>query len=48
MSLHGPGGRLMLDLFHTLRELQAWGVHFVAQTGLHKDEQERQVAAPRL
>jgi len=24
----------MLDLFHTLQDLQAWGVSLVAQTGL--------------
>jgi putative DNA-invertase from lambdoid prophage Rac len=27
-------GRSMLDLFHTLQDLQAWGVSLVAQTGL--------------
>ena len=26
-------GRSMLDLFHTLQDLQAWGVSLVAQTG---------------
>jgi putative DNA-invertase from lambdoid prophage Rac len=26
-------GRSMLDLFHTLQDLQAWGVALVAQTG---------------
>jgi putative DNA-invertase from lambdoid prophage Rac len=30
-------GRSMLDLFHTLQDLQAWGVSFVAQTGLQFD-----------
>ena len=27
----------MLDLFHTLQDLQAWGVSLVAQTGLQFD-----------
>ena len=27
-------GRSMLDLFHTLQDLQAWDVSLVAQTGL--------------
>ena len=27
----------MLDLLHTLRDLQAWGVSLVAQTGLQFD-----------
>jgi hypothetical protein len=31
------GGRSMLDLFHTLQELQAWDVSIVAQTGLQFD-----------
>ena len=30
-------GRSMLDLFHTLQDLQAWGVSLVAQTGLQFD-----------
>ena len=30
-------GRSMLDLFHTLHDLQAWGVSLVAQTGLQFD-----------
>ena len=30
-------GRSMLDLVHTLQELQAWGVSLVAQTGLQFD-----------
>ena len=30
-------GRSMLDLFHTLQDLQAWGVSVVAQTGLQFD-----------
>ena len=30
-------GRSMLDLFHTLQNLQAWGVSLVAQTGLQFD-----------
>ncbi len=30
-------GRSMLDLFHTLQDLQAWGVSIVAQTGLQFD-----------
>ncbi len=32
-----PWGRSMLDLFHTLQDLQAWGVSLVAQTGLQFD-----------
>ena len=31
------GGRSMLDLFHTLQDLQVWNVSFVAQTGLQFD-----------
>ncbi len=27
----------MLDLFHTLQDLQAWGVSLIAQTGLQFD-----------
>ena len=27
-------GRSMLDLFHTLQDLQSWDVSLVAQTGL--------------
>ena len=27
-------GRSTLDLFHTLNELQSWGVSLIAQTGL--------------
>ena len=30
-------GRSMLDLFHTLQDLQAWSVSLVAQTGLQFD-----------
>ena len=30
-------GRSMLDLFHTLQDLQAFGVSLVAQTGLQFD-----------
>jgi putative DNA-invertase from lambdoid prophage Rac len=30
-------GRSMLDLFHTLQDLQGWGVSLVAQTGLQFD-----------
>jgi len=30
-------GRSMLDLFHTLQDLQSWGVSLVAQTGLQFD-----------
>jgi putative DNA-invertase from lambdoid prophage Rac len=30
-------GRSMLDLFHTLQDLQAWEVSLVAQTGLQFD-----------
>src|SRR5215469_14748885 len=30
-------GRSMLDLFHTLQDLQAWDVSLVAQTGLQFD-----------
>lgn len=30
-------GRSMLDLFHTLNDLQVWGVSLVAQTGLQFD-----------
>ncbi len=30
-------GRSMLDLFHTLQDLQVWNVSFVAQTGLQFD-----------
>jgi putative DNA-invertase from lambdoid prophage Rac len=30
-------GRSMLELFHTLHDLQAWGVSLVAQTGLQFD-----------
>jgi DNA invertase Pin-like site-specific DNA recombinase len=30
-------GRSMLDLFHTLHDLQAWGISLVAQTGLQFD-----------
>jgi putative DNA-invertase from lambdoid prophage Rac len=30
-------GRSMLDLFHTLQDLQAWNVSLVAQTGLRFD-----------
>jgi DNA invertase Pin-like site-specific DNA recombinase len=30
-------GRSMLDLFHTLQDLQAWGVSVVARTGLQFD-----------
>ena len=30
-------GRSMLDLFHTLQDLQVWGVSLVAQTGLQFD-----------
>jgi putative DNA-invertase from lambdoid prophage Rac len=30
-------GRSMLGLFHTLQDLQAWGVSLVAQTGLQFD-----------
>src|ERR1019366_8018464 len=30
-------GRSMLDFFHTLQDLQAWGVSLVAQTGLQFD-----------
>jgi DNA invertase Pin-like site-specific DNA recombinase len=30
-------GRSMLDLFHTLQDLQAWDVSLVAQTGLEFD-----------
>lgn len=30
-------GRSMLDLFHTLQDLQAWNVSLVAQTGLQFD-----------
>ena len=30
-------GRAMLDLFHTLQDLQAWNVSLVAQTGLQFD-----------
>lgn len=30
-------GRSMLDLVHTLHELQAWGVSLIAQTGLQFD-----------
>jgi putative DNA-invertase from lambdoid prophage Rac len=30
-------GRSMLDLFHTLQDLQAWGISLVAQTGLQFD-----------
>ena len=30
-------GRSMLDLFHTLQDLQAWGVSLIAQTGLQVD-----------
>jgi putative DNA-invertase from lambdoid prophage Rac len=30
-------GRSMLDLFHILQDLQAWGVSLVAQTGLQFD-----------
>ena len=30
-------GRSMLDLFHTLQDLHAWGVSLVAQTGLQFD-----------
>ena len=30
-------GRSMLDLFHTMQDLQAWGVSLVAQTGLQFD-----------
>ena len=30
-------GRSMLDLFHTLQDLQAWGISRVAQTGLQFD-----------
>ncbi len=27
----------MLDLFHTLQDLQVWGISLVAQTGLQFD-----------
>ena len=30
-------GRSMLDLFHTLQDLQAWNVSLIAQTGLQLD-----------
>ena len=30
-------GRSMLDLFHTLQDLQVWGISLVAQTGLQFD-----------
>jgi len=30
-------GRSMLDLFHTLQDLQSWDVSLVAQTGLQFD-----------
>ena len=30
-------GRSMLDLFHTLQDLEAWGVSLIAQTGLQFD-----------
>ncbi|TDN63184.1 Homeodomain-like domain-containing protein [Paraburkholderia sp. BL10I2N1] len=30
-------GRSTLDLFHTLNDLQAWGVSLIAQTGLQFD-----------
>jgi hypothetical protein len=30
-------GRSMLDLFHTLQDMQSWGVSLVAQTGLQFD-----------
>jgi putative DNA-invertase from lambdoid prophage Rac len=30
-------GRSMLDLFHTLQDLQAWDVSLLAQTGLQSD-----------
>ncbi len=30
-------GRSMLDLLHTLQDLQAWGVSLIAQTGLQFD-----------
>jgi DNA invertase Pin-like site-specific DNA recombinase len=29
--------RSMLDLFHTLQDLQIWGVSLIAQTGLQFD-----------
>ncbi len=31
----------MLDLFHTLQDLQSWGVSLVAQTGLQFDLRRR-------
>ena len=30
-------GRSTIDLFHTLGELQAWGISLIAQTGLQFD-----------
>jgi DNA invertase Pin-like site-specific DNA recombinase len=30
-------GRSTLDLFHTLNDLQSWGVSLIAQTGLQFD-----------
>jgi DNA invertase Pin-like site-specific DNA recombinase len=30
-------GRSMLDLLHTLQDLQAWGVSLIVQTGLQFD-----------
>ena len=40
-------GRSMLDLFHTLQDLQAWGVSLVAQTGLQL-EFERDLLRERV
>jgi putative DNA-invertase from lambdoid prophage Rac len=42
-------GRSMLDLFHTLQDLQAWNVSLVAQTGLQFDLRSAQgklIASP--
>ncbi len=36
-------GRSMLDLFHTLQDLQAWNISLVAHTGLQFDLRSAQV-----
>ena len=41
-------GRSMLDLSHTLQDLQAWGVSLVAQTGLQFDLRSRARQINRL
>jgi putative DNA-invertase from lambdoid prophage Rac len=41
-------GRSILDLLHTLQDLQAWGVSVIAQTGLQFDLRSAQGQIDRL